>query len=153
MPMLSHVCEECPSLEVRLLYSTKLPSENPDRSEVLFLPQILDLFQKRRVSTRKTAIDLFFTGTSDSSQLSHESPFVRSFLPQPKEEGDINVPITVWPKRIEGSSLYNAVGSHMERRASVFYVCGPPNMTDAIVQHLRDQDGIASERVLCEKWW
>jgi Na+-transporting NADH:ubiquinone oxidoreductase subunit NqrF len=40
-----------------------------------------------------------------------------------------------------------------QRPFSVFYVCGPPDMTDSIVQQLKDTDGVVPEQVFCEKWW
>ena len=36
---------------------------------------------------------------------------------------------------------------------SVFYVCGPPDMTDELVDNLKQQPNVAEKRVLCEKWW
>jgi len=61
--------------------------------------------------------------------------------------------IAVQLKRFDKSALMSVVGQQHERAASVFYVCGPPDMTDGIVQQLGETDGVGSERVLCEKWW
>jgi ferredoxin-NADP reductase len=149
MSMISHICHESPSLEVSLLYSTKVPSNNPAPSEVLFLPEILDLFRARRTAF----LELFFTGTWDGTTLSHEDDFIQSLIVQPEQERRNYVPTVVWTSRIQKPTLYGAVGPPHERASSVFYVCGPPEMTDSIVQQLRETDGVASEHVLCEKWW
>ena len=39
------------------------------------------------------------------------------------------------------------------REGVVCYVCGPPRMTDEMVEFLGRQEGMEEERVLCEKCW
>jgi NAD(P)H-flavin reductase len=45
------------------------------------------------------------------------------------------------------------VGNKVEAKSTVFYVCGPPDMTDEIVEFLKAQDAVDPDKVLCEKWW
>lgn len=147
--MISHICQDNPSLEVSLLYSTKLPSYNLDISELLFLPQILDLFRTRRTRF----LELFFTGTWDGTLLSSGDDFIRKLIVQPELDRKDYVPYVVRTRRIQKSDLLRALGPTDERSSSVFYVCGPPEMTDSVVEQLRESEGVERERVLCEKWW
>ncbi|KAF2192666.1 hypothetical protein K469DRAFT_654433 [Zopfia rhizophila CBS 207.26] len=154
--MLSHIRQECASVgHVRLLYSTKLPSNNPNHSEILFLPRILDLFrdpQAAPIEDEKDCLELFFTGIWDNSQLLSGDELVHSFN-LPGLQSETRVPAMVWFHRINESALSRAIGGQKERRSSVFYVCGPSDMTDHLVEYLREQDDIAPAQVLCEKWW
>ena len=43
MSMMTYINQNYPNLEVRFLYSTKVPSRETDPSEVLFLQDVLDL--------------------------------------------------------------------------------------------------------------
>ena len=63
------------------------------------------------------------------------------------------MPVIAWTHRINDIALSSAVGNKDDAKHTVFYVCGPPTMTDEIVQYLKDQPNVAPERVLCEKWW
>lgn len=44
-------------------------------------------------------------------------------------------------------------GAAHDRAGTVAYVCGPPKMTDEIVEFLVKQPGISERQVRCEKWW
>lgn len=154
--MLSYINQNYPSLEVRLLYSTKVPSRETVPTEVLFLTQLLDLFRIPRSATTKDRLELFFTGTWDGSQMNRQNtepiqPLMSLTLPN--LDVDTEVPVVAWTHRIDEIALSSAVGKKEEARSTCFYVCGPPDMTDEIVAFLKEQEHVAPERVLYEKWW
>ena len=62
-------------------------------------------------------------------------------------------PQKIWFRRFEEKDLLKAVGTAAERRDTVAYVCGPPEMTDWAVTKLKEGEGMQEEKVLCEKWW
>lgn len=127
-------------MDIRLFYSTKLPSGEFDPEEVLFLPRILELVQDRSIS-----LDLFLTEVPKSKLTAISIKLLDECPGKP--------PLSVQLKRIDEAALKTVVGKEDERAASVFYVCGPPGMTDGLVQQLREIEGVAPERVFCEKWW
>ncbi|KAF2271142.1 hypothetical protein CC78DRAFT_557164 [Lojkania enalia] len=131
--ILSYIRQEQPLLDVRFLYSTKISSKGAQQGEVLFLPRILNLLSTPSGAERqgKSRLELFLTGTWDGI-------------------GDFGSVLT---QRIDEAALSRAIDSQEKRQSSIFYVCGPRDMTDSIVEHLRGQDNIAPEQVLCEKWW
>ncbi|KAF2691407.1 hypothetical protein K458DRAFT_285792 [Lentithecium fluviatile CBS 122367] len=154
--MLSFIHEQKSPIETRILYSTKAPSKATQPSEILFLPDLLDLFRKPRSHPSKDRIELFFTGTWHGPTLNRKDdeplqPLMSQTLPF--LFADTEVPVVAWTHRIDDIALSNAVGNRDEASSSVFYVCGPPKMTDSIVGHLKKQEHIQPERVLCEKWW
>lgn len=156
MSILSYLNQTHPSLEVRLLYSTKVPSRKTDPSEILFLPQILDLFRIPRSETTRDRLELFFTGCRDGSEMGTADGdliYPLLSLTLPKIDSDTEVPVTAWTHRIDDIALSSAVGDREEAQSTVFYVCGPPAMTDAVVKFLKEQQHVVPERVLCEKWW
>lgn len=144
--ILSHIRAEQPNLDVRFLYSTKLPSRNAQQSEILFLPRILDLLNTRGSEGHDNSrLELFLTGTWDGTSLPDGDELQRSF--------DLSGFGNALTSRIDEAALIRAVECPEKRQSSVFYVCGPPDMTDSIVEQLCKQEHIGSERVLCEKWW
>ncbi|KAF1841315.1 uncharacterized protein K460DRAFT_318122 [Cucurbitaria berberidis CBS 394.84] len=156
MSMLSYIHRSYPNLQVRVLYSTKVPSHETGPTEVLYLPEILDLFRRPRSETTIDRLELFFTGTWDGSDMGtkNEAPINPLMaLTLPKLDSDTEVPVLAWTHRIDESALSNAVGDPKQAQASVFYVCGPPDMTDELVQFLKEQKSVKPERVFCEKWW
>lgn len=156
MSMMSYINQEYPDLETRLIYSTKVPSRETDPTEVLFLNEILELFRIPRSISTKDRIELFYTGTWDGSDMGTRSdalihPLMSLTLPQ--IDSTTEVPVTAWTHRIDDSALRSAVGNEKEARATVFYVCGPPDMTDSMVKFIKDQPAVNEKHVLCEKWW
>ncbi|KAF1995832.1 hypothetical protein P154DRAFT_580536 [Amniculicola lignicola CBS 123094] len=152
MSMLSHIREEEYSLEVHMLYSTKVPDKSSERDSILFLPQILEAFGGHRISPDrkgKDSLQLFLTCTWSGEQITANSYFQNSLDHQP----GTSLSITTRIHRIEKENLLAIIGNEDERRHSVYYVCGPPEMTDSIVEYLRQQEGVTPESVLCEKWW
>ncbi|KAH8719443.1 hypothetical protein GQ44DRAFT_775365 [Phaeosphaeriaceae sp. PMI808] len=156
MSMLSYINQNYPNLEVRLLYSTKVPSYETGPTEVLFLPRILDLFRMPRFERTKDRVELFFTGTWDGTEIGKRGeapiqPLMSLTLPQIDSETE--VPVTAWTHRIDDLALSSAVGNKAEAKSTVFYVCGPPDFTDEINQFLKQQQDVTADHVLCEKWW
>lgn len=154
--MLSYINHNYPNLEVRILYSTKVPSRETGPDDVLFLPEILDLFRIPRHESTKDRVELFFTGTWDGSHIGTKAeapiqPLMSLTLPQIDSETE--VPVVAWTHRIDDLALSSAIGNKTEAKSTVFYVCGPPNMTDEFVKFLKEQDSVDPDRVLCEKWW
>jgi hypothetical protein len=154
--MLRHLHEQNSPVEARILYSTKTPSKDTQPSEVLFLPELLELFRRPRSQPSKDRVELFLTGTWDGTQLNRKDdepihPLMSLTLP--KLSSDTDVPVIAWIHRIDDIALSSAVGNSDEAPKSVFLVCGPPEMTDNIVNFLKEQRYVKPERVLCEKWW
>ena len=157
MSMLSYAHENYSNLEVRVVYSTKVPSRETNPTEVLFLPEMLELFRIPRSETTKRPSRAFFLraqsmgpdmGTQNATPI---SPLMALTLP--KIDSDTEVPVLAWTHRIDETALSSAVGNQTMAQHSVFYVCGPPDMTDELVDHLKQQPNVMENRVLCEKWW
>ena len=56
-------------------------------------------------------------------------------------------------RRMRHEDALDALGPVAERGGTVAYVCGPRHMTDEMVDVLNGAEGMADERVQCEKWW
>jgi hypothetical protein len=156
MSMLSYIHQNYPNLEVRILYSTKVPSRETGPTEVLFLPEILDLFRIPRTENTRDRVELFFTGTWDGSSMdTHGDAPIQPLmsLTLPNIDSETEVPVTAWTHRIDDLALASAIGDKNQAKSTVFYVCGPPDMTDEFVKFLKDQNNVIPERVFCEKWW
>lgn len=154
--MLAYLNEENTHLECRLLYSTKVPSRGTEPGEVLFLPELLDLFRKPRSLATKDRLELFFTDAWDGSKVDRgndEPIYPLMSLTLPQMDSQTQVPISAWTHRIEETALSSAVGKRDEAPYTVFYVCGPPAMADYVTQYFHKQPGVAPEHVFCEKWW
>lgn len=135
-------------MNIHFLYSSRLPqghgnaSLDESLSQILFLPRIRQIISSQRQSRRlRISLDLFLTD-SISSRL---TPF--------------NAPsdLTIHSRRIEKSDLLSAVvggDGKLDPQESVAYICGPPQMTDEMVELLKDILGEGGEqRVFFEKWW
>ncbi|KAH8652461.1 hypothetical protein BX600DRAFT_553836 [Xylariales sp. PMI_506] len=129
------------SIEVQFLYSMKDPgSEDEDgwrvADSMLFVERIANIFAREQV---RGELKMFLTGGSD-------------------KEGRVacnEVELAFTGRRITQSDLEAALGDAEERKDTVVYVCGVPDMTDEFVEALTAADGLslAPENVLCEKWW
>ncbi|KAF3388458.1 Oxidoreductase NAD-binding domain-containing protein 1 [Penicillium rolfsii] len=149
--ILSHLNNQTEStqpLNIQFLYSSRLPQDHeraaPDESlnQILFLPRIRQIMHSQQQSHRlRISLDLFLTN-SKSSRL---TPFSA-----PSD-------LTIHSKRIEKSDLLSAVvggDGRIDPQESVAYVCGPPQMTDEMVELLKEILGEGGEqRVFFEKWW
>ena len=58
-----------------------------------------------------------------------------------------------YERRFEYRELVNSLGPNHMRGTTVAYVCGPPSMTDDVVDVLQKAEEMKKENVLCEKWW
>jgi Na+-transporting NADH:ubiquinone oxidoreductase subunit NqrF len=87
---------------------------------------------------QKERLELFFTG---HPSLVENSEFTKALPPDTQF------------RRLNDAALESAAGNKEERESSLYYVCGPPFMTDYVVDFLRQQDGVNPDSVLCEKWW
>ncbi|EUC33135.1 hypothetical protein COCMIDRAFT_88797 [Bipolaris oryzae ATCC 44560] len=156
MSMMTYINQNYPNLEVRFLYSTKVPSRETDPSEVLFLQDVLDLFRIPRFKVTKDRLELFFTGTWDGSEMgTNEGDLIHPLmsLTLPQIDSATEVPVCAWTHRIDDIALSSAVGNRKEAQSTVFYVCGPPAMADEMVEFIKGQENVDPQRVLCEKWW
>ncbi|KAL7930570.1 hypothetical protein V8C35DRAFT_155032 [Trichoderma chlorosporum] len=132
--MLGHIAEGNGSGvgDVKFLYASKLPGSGK-LSDIVFLDRITDWFGKGRV---KGDVSLYVTAAGDAAL-----------------QGVTNINgtrVQVQPRRLTMEDVEAAIG---ERRdgGTVVYVCGPPTMTDELVERL----GAIMEprRVLTERWW
>lgn len=89
--------------------------------------------------------DLFITGTWDGTALPEDW---RNGLPGAGT--DMNVRMG----RLDAAELRAYVAASSEGEGeSLFYVCGPPQMTDWAVTKLKEIEEVKGENVMCEKWW
>lgn len=127
--------------EIHFVYGTKATSDL-DPQKILFLPRLQDLVAAE--ADPKVTLSLFLTGTGDEGVIEHGK-----------------LPNRTFARRITDSDLIRAIdgyqqnvfGAEHDRKNTVCYVCGPPKMTDEIVNFLSEQEGMTEDRVLCEKWW
>jgi len=138
--ILSHIRQTNVQLDhLRFMYATRISRHDVQVSKILFLPRLLDLFRSPITPVdekQKERLELFFTGQLENLEFAKGLPAYTRF------------------QRIEDADLKSAAGTdEVEKKSSLFYVCGPPVMTDHIVDFLRRQDFIDPDRVLCEKWW
>ncbi|KAJ5769907.1 uncharacterized protein N7511_001958 [Penicillium nucicola] len=134
--------------KLHILYSTRLPKGHGDLSleekleQILFLPRLRQIMLSQ-LQSRRTEIHLhlFLTGLSVESDWSelHEAG------------------LSINRGRISESYLHDVVVNSSEAKDlgdTVCYVCGPPAMTDSIVEVLGGMLGEGREkRIFFEKWW
>ncbi|KAJ6090120.1 hypothetical protein N7486_008935 [Penicillium sp. IBT 16267x] len=147
--ILSHINQTNPKhqLNVHILYSSRLPqgqeTENPESvlEQILFLPRVRHIIRSHGPSSRlNISLDLFLT-SAVATQFPLKSP------------ADLNI----HSRRINDQDLHLALVSGSNKlvpRETVAYVCGPPAMTDELVEKLQgilEEDG--TQRVFFEKWW
>ena len=143
---------------VRFLYTTRIPQYQPKITEILFLSRLSSIFQtsglkiSRRDEEERGRLELYLTGGCTGRLISSN---VNQNSVDEKEDLKVeNATSYTYFRRIKDDDLQSAVGSDKQARgSSLYYVCGPPEMTDYIVEYIRKQDSVDPERVLCEKWW
>ncbi|KAF5877787.1 putative oxidoreductase nad-binding domain-containing protein 1 protein [Botrytis fragariae] len=136
--------KRCENLEVKFLYSTKVPASIPAEGDrrggeteeaILFLDRLQEIFKKRE----QWDLQLFATGSSqDTIKLSKTTP---------------NSNMETHHQRISNNDIDLILGTMEEKSRTIIYICGPPTMTDSMVSYIRNLPGIDPSRVLCEKWW
>ncbi|KAL3476380.1 hypothetical protein BJX99DRAFT_258510 [Aspergillus californicus] len=134
-----------PSLSIHILYSSKLPDAATPESalkQVLFLPRLREIIRSQSQFHRlDITLDLFLSNLDSQS-----SPL----LDQPPND------LTIHLRRINQDDLRKAVfGTNVQTTPSetVCYVCGPPQMTDVVVDTLSKQLDGQTDRIFFEKWW
>jgi hypothetical protein len=119
---------------VEFFYSTKVTNGAADREGILFLLDLINIDNQARSQGVSFRLEVFVT-----SKLSQD------------EHPDIGIPYHL--RRLNTEDISEALGSVEQRKATVCYVCGPPTMTDGLVEFCQGQEGMEASRVLCEKWW
>ena len=148
--ILSHLRQnkgECPA-RLEFLYSVRKDSSSK-ASSILFLDRLRSIFGPGFGPDRN--FKLFFTNGATSP--SHDgAKRIAAIHPIQADTDYINEGNTEFG-RFGEKDLVNAIGPVVGRKGVVAYVCGPPPLTDWAVEVLRGAEGMAKERVLCEKWW
>ncbi|CAG8194903.1 unnamed protein product [Penicillium olsonii] len=146
--MLSHINNNEPGTKapdtIRILYTSRLPRNGTMEQgleQILFLPRLRRMIRAQETSHRlRMSLDLFLTNV--------ESPL---------ELGAEHSDIAIHTSRIQDSDLRKAVCNEeagISARDTVCYVCGPPQMTDSMVERLEGMLGEGGdERIFYEKWW
>ncbi|KAL4933874.1 FAD-dependent oxidoreductase [Aspergillus undulatus] len=136
-----------PSLNIHILYSSKLPdASSPELAldQILFLRRLREVLRAQSQFRRlRITLDLFLTNLHDQSSL---------LLQQPPKDIDIH------PRRINRDDLSRTVsgtGTDVKFAPSetVCYICGPPQMADEVVDTVTGLLDGQKERVFYEKWW
>ncbi|KKO99244.1 AP-1 complex subunit gamma-1 [Trichoderma harzianum] len=135
MSMLSYIAEGNGQGvgDVRFIYASKLPRSGK-LSDIVFLDRITSLFGEDKV---KGEVKLFVTAAGNA--VSQETT------------ASINgALVEVRPRRLTMGDVEAAIGDR-EDQGTVVYVCGPPTMTDELVEKLAAV--VDPQRVLTERWW
>lgn len=150
--MLSHLNNNEPhSLNrktIRILYSSRVPEDESASAEtvldqILFLPRLRQIIRSQETSHRlHISLDLFLTNLTMSSDLLALG-----------SSSDLKI----HPERISDRHLHAAAigkDGELDPQGTVCYVCGPPGMTDSVVERLIPMLGEGGEqRIYFEKWW
>lgn len=149
--MLSHLNNESQTdthpLNIHFFYSTRLPQGHNSAitdtalDQILFLPRLRQILRSQLQAQRlRISLDLFLTDLAPSGDL-------------PESPSDL----VIHPRRLSERDLRLAVkgaDETLDPRDTVCYVCGPPQMTDEMVELLKGILGVGGEqRVFFEKWW
>ncbi|KAL2848543.1 hypothetical protein BJY01DRAFT_233851 [Aspergillus pseudoustus] len=133
------------SLGIHVLYSTKLPDNvTPETgfNQIPFLSRLREIVRSQEQSRRlRITLDLFLTNNHDQS----------SSLPARTPQD-----MTIQSRRISRDDLQRMVSrahSQSNPDETVCYVCGPPQMTDEVVDILNDLLNGHKDRIYFEKWW
>lgn len=126
-----HQTDTMPPL-VEFIYATKFTT-----GEILFADRLLHIASNR---PQQVKLQFFLTGAEGIS--------AKRF-----EDGRLaNSAISPSYRRLDKKDVLDALRAS-KKEQTVCYVCGPPQMTDELVEFLRKQEGMSADRVLCEKWW
>ncbi|KAF1991886.1 ferredoxin reductase-like protein [Aulographum hederae CBS 113979] len=125
---------------IHVLYSLSLSPIQTTTSSVLFLDELMALEASLPADTM--TFHVFLTGSPDE------------FMAEQGAAGCSVEFFNYATRRLDEEDLLKAVGRRAEERdGTVCFVCGPPKMTDEIVDFLSSQGGLEEGRVFCEKWW
>ncbi|KAJ5729814.1 Riboflavin synthase-like beta-barrel [Penicillium malachiteum] len=147
--ILSHLnqIQNAQPLNVHFLYSSRVPQNQDTKAtdfildQILFLPRLRQIIRSQGPSSRlHLSLSLFLTNASKAG-FSLESP----------------ADLTIYPRRIRDEDLRLAIEGQrgeLDPQETVAYVCGPPAMTDELVEQMQEILGEGgSQRVFFEKWW
>ncbi|KAK3045953.1 hypothetical protein LTS18_013512, partial [Coniosporium uncinatum] len=123
---------------VHFLYATKISDSTTAISQVLFLDRLVDIAKR---NPGRFTLSLFVTG--------EPANFVDAQIGKLANDAGVHL----MQRRLTLDDVTKAVGRSDERKDAVAYVCGPPKMTDEIVEHVQKLDRMERRRVFCEKWW
>lgn len=137
--MLSYIAEgqgqDAAALDVSFMYASKLPTSG-NILDIIFLDRITRAFGEGKV---KGKVKLFITaGDNATSQQKEETRYING------------APVEIQPRRLAIADVNEAIGGE-DHEGTAVYVCGPPPMTDELVEKLAAV--MDSRRVLTEKWW
>lgn len=159
-PLVGREHEPVHPLDIRFLYSTRIPSTSSfdlgHLDQILFLSRLRNIMQRINTSSAHSRmismeLDLFLTNLPVSfpiSQVSDKLKIVGKTTDTVEEDCSLSAVMRVHARRINTDDL--GVEEN-QRDDSVYYICGPPAMTDELVQYL--EPIVGKERVLYEKWW
>ena len=150
MSILSHIeqnSEEKPR-SIRLLYSSRV-DPNMDVTQILFFSRLLDIFYRANRSEHYNWILELFITTNPPLNEASGLIYIGDVVKQKSSPADLRM----HERRISKKDLLGALGPLEQREKTVAYVCGPPQMTDAMVNDLATAEGMDKTRVLSEKWW
>lgn len=133
--MLGHMVEskERHAVDVSFLYASKLPRSG-NLSDIVFLDRITRFFGDGKV---KGEVKLFVTAAENAAS-----------------QGTVRLngaQVEMQPRRLTIADVEAAIGEHHQDQGTVVYVCGPPPMTDELVEKLAAI--MDPRRVLTERWW
>ncbi|KAJ5190532.1 uncharacterized protein N7498_009517 [Penicillium cinerascens] len=142
-----HQTQSSQPLGVHFLYTSRLPQGHESASldtvldQVLFLPRLRQIIRSQALSRRlHISLDLFLTNSISDLSVS-SSP----------------TDLKIHSRRINENDLDAAVvrgDGKLDPQETVAYICGPPQMTDEIVESLKRVLGVnGDKRVFFEKWW
>ena len=134
MSILSHLnYQQAFPSSTKLIYSCRTPKQ--DLKEILFLDRLNEILCRP-----SQELHLYLTGDGHPKG---------NLEPQDPEFPCVHLS----RRRFLPDDLLSCLPSPEKRPNTVVYVCGPPQMTDEVVEFLKGLEGMLEGRVLCEKWW
>lgn len=143
-------------LNINILYSSKVPPEFPEKQDILFFKEIATLLGRAPEHLLDIRFTFFATGMADSAALPSLYKLEKILIDLANPTSSV---YTLRLGRIGTADLRACVeaggteGEEEGEGESLFYVCGPLQMTDGIVEELKGMEGVKAENVMCEKWW
>lgn len=135
--MLSYIAEgheQNAALDVSFMYASKFPASG-NISDIVFLDRITRAFGEGKV---KGEVKLFITAAGNALSHQQETRYING------------APVEIQSRRLTVADIMAAIGSE-NHEGTVVYVCGPPPMTDELVEKLATV--MDSRHVLTERWW
>jgi NAD(P)H-flavin reductase len=144
MSMISHIGEanDFPNLQVFVFYASKMPHQG-GLENILFVPRIAALFANSRITGQ---FNMFLTGSAGGRQLLSPSRRAPPFL---------DSVVAVHEGRLSMADLGQVLRGR-DSHSSVFYICGPPAMTDSLSESLCSESSelcASPDQIMTEKWW